>query len=217
VEPRALPRGQLAGRGDTGGVEILGGWVRQYLPVAAVIAVPAVLLWVLLSVRRRARRAPLRSTIRESGADVLLAVSVLAILALTILPGGEASGPATGRSLVPFEDLLRSLGPGMPAYALDLAIGNLGANLLLFVPLGVALGLRFPGVARWRLLLACTGLSLLVEGVQLTWSIGRSADITDVLMNTIGGFVGLVVAQGSVRVVRGRRAATPRRAGPAPR
>jgi glycopeptide antibiotics resistance protein len=178
--------------------------MRQYLPIAAVVAVPAVLLWVLLIIRRRDRGDTMRRTIRETAADVLIALSVLAILALTILPGSEASGPATGRSLIPFEDLLRSLDPDMPSYAVDLAIGN-----LLFVPLGMALGLRFPAVARWRLVLVCLALSLLVEGVQLVWSIGRSADVTDVLTNTVGGFVGLLAAQVLVGIVRRRRVRTP--------
>jgi len=188
-------------------VEILGGWLRQSLPVAAVIAVPAVLLWALLVVRRRDRGGTMRRAVREAGADVLLALSVAAILVATILPGREASGPATGRSLIPFEDLLRSLGPDMPAYALDLAIGNLLANLLLFVPFGLALGLRFPTVARVRLVLVCLALSLLVEGIQLLWSVGRSADVTDLLMNTVGGFLGLLAAQAIVGAVRRRRSA----------
>lgn len=188
-------------------MEILGEWIAQFLPIAAVLAVPAVLLWVLLVVRRRDRGLTMRRRIRVAGADVLLALSVLAILAVTLLPGREASGPATGRSLVPFEDLLRSLDPAMPdpGYARDLAVGNLLANVALFLPFGVALGLRCPGVPRTRLVLVCLGLSLLVEGVQLVWSVGRSADVTDVLMNTLGGFLGLLVARLIMDTVRHRR------------
>ena len=136
-----------------------------------------------------------------------MALSVLAILALTLVPGREASGPATGRSLVPFEDLLRSFDPQMPdpGYARDLAVGNLLANVVLFLPFGVALGLRCPDAPRVRLVLTCLGLSLLVEGVQLVWSVGRSADITDVLMNTLGGFLGLLLAKLTMDSVRHRR------------
>jgi hypothetical protein len=188
-------------------VETLGEWLRQYLPVVAVVALPGVLLWVLLVLRRRDRGLTMRRTIREAGADVLLALSVLAILALTILPGGEASGPSTGRSIVPFEDLLRSLGPGMPAYALDLAVGNLVANLLLFLPFGIALGLRFPATPRWRLVGLCLALSALVETIQLLWSLGRSADVTDLIMNTLGGTLGLAVARALIVLVRGRQTA----------
>ena len=186
-------------------MDVLGGWIRLYLPVVAVVAVPGVLLWALLVIRRRDRRGSMRRTIREAGADVLLALSVAAILVVTILPGREASGPATGRSLVPFEDLLRSLGRDMPSYALDLAIANLVANIVLFVPFGVALGLRSPGTPRTRLVLVCAALSVGVEAVQLVWSIGRSADVTDVLMNTLGGFLGLVLARAVIVAVRGRR------------
>ena len=183
-------------------MEILLGWVRQYLPIAAVVAVPAVLLWALLVARRRDRGLTLPRTMREAGADVLLVLSLFAILALTVLPGWSAGAPATGRSLVPFEDLVRSLRPEMPAYALDLAVGNLVANVLLFVPFGFALGLRFPHSPRWRLVLVCLVLSTSVELVQLVARIGRSADVTDVLMNTTGGALGLLLASLTLRLVR---------------
>jgi glycopeptide antibiotics resistance protein len=183
-------------------MEMLGGWARQSLPVIAVMAVPAVLLWALLVIQRRDRGLTMRRTIREAGADVLLALTLGAILALTVLPGGEATRPATGRSLIPFEDLLRSLGPGMPHDALDLAIGNLVANAALFVPFGLALGLRFPAVRLLPRLAVCAGLSALVEWIQLTWSIGRSADITDVIMNTLGAAAGMVIARAVILVVR---------------
>jgi len=183
-------------------VEILAGWVRQYLPIAAVIAVPAMLLWALLVARRRGRGLTMTRTMREAGADVLLVLSLFAILALTVLPGWSAGAPATGRSVVPFEDLLRSLRSDMPAYALDLAVGNLVANVLLFVPFGVALGLRFPRSQRWRLVIICLALSASVELVQLVGHIGRSADVTDVLMNTTGGTLGLLLATAILRLVR---------------
>lgn len=177
--------------------------MREYLPIAAVIAVPAVLLWALLVVRRRGRGlTPLR-LLREAGADVLLALSLLAILALTVLPGlNGAEAPSSGQSLVPFEDLIRSLRPDMPTYALDLAVGNLVANVLLFVPFGFALGLRFPATPRWRLVLVCGVLSVSVEIVQLLGHVGRSADITDVLTNTTGGFLGMLLATALVRLAR---------------
>lgn len=187
-------------------MDVLGEWLQEYLPVAAVIAVPAVLLWLLLVLRRRDRGLTLRRTIREAGADVLLALSLFAILALTVLPEAGPAVPATRRSLVPFEDLARSLGPGMPAYATDLAVGNLLANLLLFVPFGLALGLRFPAAPLWRGLAVVVALSASVEVVQLVAGSGRSADITDVLTNTAGGLVGLLLARGAIALVRVIRA-----------
>ncbi|MFN8623503.1 MAG: VanZ family protein [Chloroflexota bacterium] len=187
-------------------MEVLGGWLRQYAPIAAVIAVPAVLLWALLVIRRGDRGLTTRRTIREAGADVLLALSLFAILALTILPGTQPSGPASGRSLVPFEDLARSLQPGMPAYATDLAVANLVANLLLFLPFGFALGLRFPTARWWRPLLVVVALSVSIELVQLLAGMGRSADVTDVLTNTLGGLLGWVAARIVVGLARTLRA-----------
>lgn len=186
-------------------MDALGEWIRQYLPIAAVIAVPAFVLWVLLVARRRDRGLTLRRTIREAGADVLLALSLLAILALTVLPEWNPGVPASGRSLVPFEDLLRSLRPDMPPYAVDLAVGNILANVLLFLPFGFALGLRFPTTPPARLLVVCLVLSVSVELVQLIGHLGRSADVTDVLTNLTGGFLGMLFARAVVRFARRTR------------
>lgn len=190
-------------------MDALGEWIRQYLPIAAVVAVPAFVLWLLLVVRRRGRGMTLRRTVREAGADVLLALSLFAILALTVLPEWNPGVPASGRSLVPFEDLLRSLGPDMPAYAVDLAVSNLVANVLLFSPFGFALGLRFPTTPLWRLAVACLVLSVSVELVQLLGHLGRSADVTDVLTNVTGGVFGMLVARWVVRVARRLRGSSP--------
>jgi glycopeptide antibiotics resistance protein len=185
-------------------VDVLEAWFRQYLPIACVIALPAALLWALLVVRRRDRGLTFRRAAREAGADVLLALSLLAILALTVLPGLNPDRPSTGRSLMPFEDLIRSHGPSMPSYAVDLALANLVANVLLFLPFGFALGLRFPATPRWRLLLLCGVLSISVEAVQLIGHLGRSADVTDVLTNTAGGFLGMLAAGATVTFARRR-------------
>lgn len=190
-------------------MDALGEWIRQYLPFAAVIAVPASVLWILLVVRRRDRGLTLRRTIREAGADVLLALSLFAILALTVLPEWNPGVPASGRSLVPFEDLLRSLRPDMPSYAVDLAVGNIVANVLLFLPFGFALGLRFPTTPIWRLIALCLLLSVSVELVQLVGHLGRSADVTDVLTNVTGGMIGMAIARAVVRLARRARRSGP--------
>lgn len=190
-------------------MDALGEWIRQYLPIAAVVAVPAFVLWLLLVVRRRGRGLTLRRTVREAGADVLLALSLFAILALTVLPEWNPGVPASGRSLVPFEDLLRSLGPDMPSYAVDLAVSNLVANVLLFLPFGFALGLRFPTTPFWRLAVVCLVLSVSVELVQLLGHLGRSADVTDVLTNVTGGVLGMLAARWVVRFARRLRRNSP--------
>lgn len=65
------------------------------------------------------------------------------------------------------------------------------ANLLLFIPFGFYLGalVRWPW---WRVLAVLAGASLILEITQHVLSTG-SFDITDVIVNTAGGMLGLWV------------------------
>ena len=65
-------------------------------------------------------------------------------------------------------------------------------NLLCFIPLGLLLGINYKAVNLTRKLAFVFVLSLAVEVVQFALKIGE-ADITDVIMNTFGGFVGLAL------------------------
>lgn len=64
------------------------------------------------------------------------------------------------------------------------------ANVLLFVPFGVYLGLLAPRWRWWTAAAVVAGASLLLEVAQHVISTG-SFDITDVIVNTVGGLVGL--------------------------
>lgn len=64
------------------------------------------------------------------------------------------------------------------------------ANVLVFVPLGVLLALNFKRLALIRAIALVLALSLALEIIQFTLSIGV-ADITDVITNTLGGAIGL--------------------------
>ncbi|WP_168800416.1 VanZ family protein [Cellulomonas telluris] len=79
-------------------------------------------------------------------------------------------------------------------------------NVLMTVPFGVLL----PLVVRWRyelLVLACVGVTVLIESVQLLVSLAvgwpwRSFDVNDLLLNTVGGLLGLALAGAALAVVR---------------
>jgi hypothetical protein len=73
---------------------------------------------------------------------------------------------------------------------------DVGANLLLFVPL--AAGLRLAGLSWRRVVLASAVLSLTVELLQYFVIPGRDASLSDVLTNTIGGAAGGAMAPGAV-------------------
>jgi glycopeptide antibiotics resistance protein len=65
------------------------------------------------------------------------------------------------------------------------------ANILLFVPLGILLS-----ALAWRLpaaLGAGFGLSLCIEVTQYLLDIGRTADVNDVMENTLGTLAGWLV------------------------
>lgn len=77
---------------------------------------------------------------------------------------------------------------------------DVGANLLLFVPL--AAGLRLAGVSWRRVVLASALLSLTVELLQYFVIPGRDASLSDVLTNTTGGAVGAALAPEAVAALR---------------
>jgi glycopeptide antibiotics resistance protein len=64
------------------------------------------------------------------------------------------------------------------------------ANILLFVPFGIYLGLLAPRWQWWKALGVFVGASLVLEVTQHLISIG-SFDTTDLIVNTAGGLAGL--------------------------
>ena len=69
---------------------------------------------------------------------------------------------------------------------------EVGANIILFVPFGIYLGMLAPAWRWWQLTGVFVGASLLLEIAQHLLSTG-SFDTTDVIDNTAGGLVGLGV------------------------
>ncbi len=64
------------------------------------------------------------------------------------------------------------------------------ANILLFVPFGLYLGLLAPTWQWWRAMGVFIGASLILEATQHLLSTG-SFDTTDMIVNTVGGLAGL--------------------------
>lgn len=68
------------------------------------------------------------------------------------------------------------------------------ANIAMFVPLGLLLGLALPRQWQWLGLIALPLGSGLIEGAQLLFLTERFATWQDVLANSLGGWLGLLVA-----------------------
>ncbi|MEV1131373.1 VanZ family protein [Agromyces sp. NPDC049794] len=64
------------------------------------------------------------------------------------------------------------------------------ANLALFVPFGLYLGLLAPSCPWWKLAAVVAGSSLTLEILQYVSAVG-SSDVTDLIVNTAGGMAGL--------------------------
>lgn len=64
------------------------------------------------------------------------------------------------------------------------------ANVVLFVPFGVYLGLLTPSWRWWRVLATAAATSALLEAAQFALAVG-SSDTTDVVLNTTGAWAGI--------------------------
>lgn len=86
------------------------------------------------------------------------------------------------------------------------APGEVLANVLLFVPFGVYLRLLAPSWPWWRIAGAAAGASLILETAQYVMAVG-SFDVTDLIVNTAGGAVGIALLALLHRSLPGGRAA----------
>lgn len=66
------------------------------------------------------------------------------------------------------------------------------SNAIIFIPLGIYTGMLFERWIFGKKLFFCFIISLLVETIQFTLAIG-AFDITDIITNTIGGIIGLMI------------------------
>jgi glycopeptide antibiotics resistance protein len=85
------------------------------------------------------------------------------------------------------------------------------ANLLLFVPFGLYLGLLAPAWQWWKATAVFVGASLALEVTQHLISTG-SFDVTDLIVNAAGGVIGLGLISAIRRRLHGRTAVVMTRA-----
>lgn len=76
-----------------------------------------------------------------------------------------------------------------------LDLGELVMNVLIFVPLGIYAGILFKGWIIGKKLFLFFIISFLIEVLQYIFGIG-AFDITDLINNTFGGIIGLMIYTG---------------------
>ena len=121
--------------------------------------------------------------------------------------GAASAAEFAGRAwvnVVPFRELLRAL-PRMGAAQI---IREFGGNVLLLVPFTLAGPLLWARLRTWRWPLAAgLGGSLAIESIQLALSglVGfpyRQTDVDDVILNTVGAFLGYAVSLAVIALAR---------------
>ncbi|MEV6065976.1 VanZ family protein [Nocardia sp. NPDC052001] len=156
--------------------EMWGGVLTVWaLAVPVLVAGIRVVLWLR---RGQPRAVALRNTLAEAGILVGTVPWIWMILTPT---GGER-----GVSLLPLRDLFDTLGDGP-----EQAVVQVGANMIVFLPLGLLLPLRLPRFAGvGRMFLVGAALSALLEIAQYALDLGRVSSVDDVLMNASGAAIG---------------------------
>ncbi|MEV0027669.1 VanZ family protein [Nocardia sp. NPDC050793] len=151
-------------------------------------AVPALVAAIVSMTRWRVRHGLTPElALRYTAAEVGLVAGTLPWVWMILTPVA-AEGAV---SAVPLRDLVATISDSPSS-----AVVQIGANTLLFVPLGFFLPLRFPqfaGVARMTALGAAVSATL--EIAQYVFDLGRVSSVDDVLMNAAGAGLGALLAQ----------------------
>ncbi|MBP3966673.1 VanZ family protein [Paenibacillus lignilyticus] len=99
-------------------------------------------------------------------------------------------------NLIPFQDSVSVSG---------LRSMEILVNILVFIPFGTYMGILTFNRPFWTKVLLIFGTSLVLEIVQYICSIGRT-DITDLLNNTLGGMLGIVIYRALHKILKTRAA-----------
>ena len=115
----------------------------------------------------------------------LFGACVLIVLSATVIVGASKTSAADrSLNLVPFRVFQETWGMPKPK-----KIAQTAANVVMFVPLGFLLPVAFPKMRNlWKVTLTLALLSFAIEFTQ--YFTGRSADIDDLMLNTLGGLLG---------------------------
>ena len=126
---------------------------------------------------------------------VLLALYLLTLLWLTLfklsydIPSILANYQTRSLNLIPFVTYGQT------------GISETVSNFVTFIPFGILLSLNFKKAALWRLLIVVFVFSVAVETLQFIFAIGTT-DATDVVTNTFGGLVGIVLYRLANKIVK---------------
>lgn len=139
---------------------------------------------------------------------LLYGVAVLYILLLLLILFRQHHARRS-LNLVPLRGIIafltgKDLATGSTARAefiKGLALSNLLGNIVIFVPLGVYVALFHKDKAVWKNTLRVVLASVAVEAAQFAFKMGIG-DIDDVLLNGLGGLLGVLLCRGIYRMCK---------------
>ena len=133
--------------------------------------------------------APPKSKARTSIGGVLLVSYVIIILFATMWPTPLDQG--YGAAIEKVLDVVHR--NGVPQWFGYNKL-EFSANVAMFIPLGFLAALLLPARIWWLALLICPALSIAIELTQATFLAARFATVTDVVANSIGAVIGILIA-----------------------
>ncbi len=180
--------------GDDDGVPV-GPLVRSF-PIVVPLFLPGVALSLLLGTLFAPRVARIMRT--RQGVAWLLLVSIGVIVAATLTP--QIGAFAIGARSSGICDLGRL---GLAPLSAYLQPNETSANVVLFVPLGVALGLLPRGSRTYLGIATALAFPLIIEVTQLFFPVlERGCQSADVVDNVLGLVLGLVLGALSGSMLR---------------
>ena len=84
-----------------------------------------------------------------------------------------------------------------------LDLGEIIMNVVIFLPLGIYAGILFKRWIIGKIIFLFFLISLICEGFQFILALGVF-DITDIINNTLGGIIGLMIFKGIEKVINNR-------------
>jgi glycopeptide antibiotics resistance protein len=143
-------------------------------------------------------RAAMKSDSQRVVTIVLFVIYACLLTAVILFKFPFSYDETGGRRIVNLVPLMGSFsGNGVIRY------DQLVENVLIFVPMGIYLGMVKRNWSFWRKTLLIVGVTVTFEVTQYSFAIGR-ADITDVLTNALGGIVGIGIYAMLSKILRTR-------------
>jgi len=172
------------------------------LSLFLLVVVPSLLVLLLYRVTLVGRGRSEKLLPRRLVLNVALACTLLGVLLITLTARPYGSDGRT--DFIPFHPLWTALTGEIDATRV---VATFGANILLLVPLGILLPLRWPRLDHPVTIMLITALlSAAIEVSQYYMNAGRASQVDDVIFNTLGGMIGWAM----VRIVRRVRPAAVR-------